>query len=213
MARPKAKREVILKSAAEVFAVKGFHDASISEIAMNANIGKGTVYEYFSSKNSLFLEVIRFTASHYLRMVKTELLEQRGFSNQIIAFLTVHSRIVEENCKTTGAFLATRDSLSAASENGEEIMGILNGIRNDTLEIITSILQIGKGEGVITYPELDFAADMFLEMATRIGIKKFHNQLADDAIAIEHQKLIQLFISGVGNTCLSSKGEDHVIIL
>lgn len=201
MARPKAKRELILKSAAEVFAAKGFHDASINEIALRANIGKGTVYEYFSSKNELFLEVIRFTASYYLVMLKLELNEQRGFLDQIVAFLSVHSRIVEENCKTTGTFLATRDSLSAASENGEEIMEILNGIRNDTLEIIIAILQIGKDEGVITYQELDFAADMFLEMATRIGIKKFHNQLSNEAIVIEHQKLIHLFLSGVGNKC------------
>ncbi len=201
MARPKAKRELILKSAAEVFAAKGFHDASINEIALRANIGKGTVYEYFSSKNELFLEVIRFTASYYLVMLKLELNEQRGFLDQIVAFLSVHSRIVEENCKTTGTFLATRDSLSAASENGEEIMEILNGIRNDTLEIIIAILQIGKDESVITYQELDFAADMFLEMATRIGIKKFHNQLSNEAIVIEHQKLIHLFLSGVGNKC------------
>lgn len=198
MARPKAKRELILKSAAEVFAAKGFHDASINEIALRANIGKGTVYEYFSSKNELFLEVIRFTASYYLMMLKLELNEQRGFLDQTVAFLSVHSRIVEENCKNTGAFLATRDSLSAASENGQEIMEILNGIRNDTIDIITSILQTGVTEGLITYPDLDFAADMFLEMSTRIGIKKFHCQLSDVEIMSEHQKLVQLFLSGIG---------------
>lgn len=198
MARPKAKRELILKSAAEVFAAKGFHDASINEIALKANIGKGTVYEYFSSKNELFLEVIRFTASYYLMMLKLELIEQRSFLVQLGAFLSVHSRIVEENCKTTGAFLATRDSLSAASENGQEIMEILNGSRNDTIDIITSILQTGVTEGLITYPDLEFAADMFLEMSTRIGIKKFHCQLSDTEIVTEQQKLIQLFLSGIG---------------
>lgn len=198
MARPKAKRELILKSAAEVFAVKGFHDASINEIALRAKIGKGTVYEYFSSKNELFLEVIRFTASYYLMMLKLELIEQQGFLNQIAAFLRAHSRIVEENCKSTGAFLATRDSLSAASENGQEIMEILNGIRNDTIDIITSILQTGVNESLITYPDLDFAADMFLEMATRVGIKKFYCQLSDAAVVLEHQKLVQLFLSGIG---------------
>lgn len=53
------KRQQILKAALQVFADKGFHNAKIEEIAQVALVGKGTVYEYFKSKNQLFQETLK----------------------------------------------------------------------------------------------------------------------------------------------------------
>jgi len=50
----KRKKQQILEAAIEVFARKGFKETKISSIAENAGIGKGTVYEYFTSKDELF---------------------------------------------------------------------------------------------------------------------------------------------------------------
>lgn len=55
--RRDAKRELIVKSAIHIFGQKGFHAAKIQDIADFASIGKGTVYEYFSTKDELFLAV------------------------------------------------------------------------------------------------------------------------------------------------------------
>ncbi len=54
----KEKRKLILESAKSQFEEKGYHGAKISEIAKHAGIGKGTVYEYFDSKQSIFEELI-----------------------------------------------------------------------------------------------------------------------------------------------------------
>jgi len=48
------KRNIII-AALEVFAQKGFNSATIKEIADKAGIGKGTIYEYFKSKNEIIL--------------------------------------------------------------------------------------------------------------------------------------------------------------
>ena len=50
--KERRKHEIALV-ALEVFAEKGFESASISQIAEAAGIGKGTVYEYFASKEDL----------------------------------------------------------------------------------------------------------------------------------------------------------------
>lgn len=52
-----SKRQRILTAAVKVFAEKGFAGASIAAIAVEAGIGKGTVYSYFHSKEDLFFEV------------------------------------------------------------------------------------------------------------------------------------------------------------
>ncbi len=44
------KRAEILEAAMLVFAGKGFHRAKMEEVAAAAGIGKGTIYEYFTSK-------------------------------------------------------------------------------------------------------------------------------------------------------------------
>ncbi|MCD6436037.1 MAG: helix-turn-helix transcriptional regulator [Clostridiales bacterium] len=56
----KVKEILIFKSAWELFSEKGFHDTKISEIAKKAGIGKGTVYEYFKSKEELVQKMIIF---------------------------------------------------------------------------------------------------------------------------------------------------------
>lgn len=47
------RKHDIALSALEIFSEKGFESASISRIAKAAGIGKGTVYEYFGSKEEL----------------------------------------------------------------------------------------------------------------------------------------------------------------
>lgn len=48
-----AKREEILNAALKVFSQKGFKNTKIIDIAEAANIGKGTVYEYFRNKDEM----------------------------------------------------------------------------------------------------------------------------------------------------------------
>ena len=48
------KKARILEAAIKIFAKKGMSKTTISDIAVEANIGKGTVYEYFKSKGEVF---------------------------------------------------------------------------------------------------------------------------------------------------------------
>jgi TetR/AcrR family fatty acid metabolism transcriptional regulator len=52
-----AKREQLINAAIRVFADKGFHQAKMQDIAIAADVGKGTIYEYFATKDELFLAV------------------------------------------------------------------------------------------------------------------------------------------------------------
>jgi len=55
----KVSREKILSAALELFAKKGFHATSISQIAKKAKISKGLMYNYFKSKDRLLDELIQ----------------------------------------------------------------------------------------------------------------------------------------------------------
>jgi AcrR family transcriptional regulator len=51
------RRQDIFLAAEQVFARKGYHDASIEEIARAAEYGTGTVYLYFKDKETLYIEL------------------------------------------------------------------------------------------------------------------------------------------------------------
>ncbi len=51
------KKNNIIDSARELFYLKGFKDTNISDIAKNAGIGVGTFYNYYPSKEAIFLEI------------------------------------------------------------------------------------------------------------------------------------------------------------
>ena len=56
--KSEAKRQAILKAAAEVFREVGFERASMSEIRARIGGSKATLYNYFPSKDKLFFEVM-----------------------------------------------------------------------------------------------------------------------------------------------------------
>ena len=51
------KRPRLVEAASAVFAEKGFASTRVADIAERAGVGKGTVYEYFSSKDELLFAV------------------------------------------------------------------------------------------------------------------------------------------------------------
>jgi len=53
-----ARRTQILDAAITVFSEKGFHRATIKEIARVAGIADGTIYTYFASKDEVLLAVL-----------------------------------------------------------------------------------------------------------------------------------------------------------
>jgi AcrR family transcriptional regulator len=61
-----ARRDQILEGAAKVFAEKGFHAATIKDVAREVGIADGTIYNYFTNKPALLLGIFdRLRASVY----------------------------------------------------------------------------------------------------------------------------------------------------
>ncbi|MEW5815544.1 MAG: TetR/AcrR family transcriptional regulator, partial [Spirochaetota bacterium] len=81
------KKEIILKAALRVFARKGFHKTTMTEVAEEAQLGRGTVYWHYKSKEELFFA-----------MFKRESAEMGGYLEEI---LTGNIRPLEKIKKIT----------------------------------------------------------------------------------------------------------------
>jgi AcrR family transcriptional regulator len=53
------KKGAIFDSAKELFSTKGFKDTNVSDITKRAGIGVGTFYNYYPSKEKLFIDIFK----------------------------------------------------------------------------------------------------------------------------------------------------------
>lgn len=65
------KRREIAAAAMSVFAARGFEAASIREVAHKAGVGKGTIYEYFRSKEELIATSIQVWMEQIITQIET----------------------------------------------------------------------------------------------------------------------------------------------
>ena len=55
------KRERILEAAADLFSQKSYHEVMMEDVAKMTSVAKGTVYNYFSSKEDLYFSIMSFS--------------------------------------------------------------------------------------------------------------------------------------------------------
>jgi AcrR family transcriptional regulator len=60
-----SRKEQIIEAAMKLFAQKGYHATSMQEIAEHSGLAKGSLYNYFKSKEEIALSIFRF---HYERL-------------------------------------------------------------------------------------------------------------------------------------------------
>ena len=56
------KKQHLMEAAIRVFAVKGFDDASMREIAAEAGLTTGAIYHHYKNKDDLFYDAVKEAA-------------------------------------------------------------------------------------------------------------------------------------------------------
>jgi AcrR family transcriptional regulator len=67
-----ARRDAILDAAEAVIGAKGYHQASMREIAARAEFSTGSLYGFFDNKEALYFGVLERKAEHYLTAARAE---------------------------------------------------------------------------------------------------------------------------------------------
>src|SRR5205807_10050968 len=78
-------RRKILRSAAQVFAAKGFHSAVVDDIVKASGTSEGAVDFYFESKEQIFLSLVEDFASSLAREIQGAVQRARGLVAQVEA--------------------------------------------------------------------------------------------------------------------------------
>ncbi len=149
-----SRRTQILQAAAKVFARKGFHRATIAEIARIAQLSEGSIYNYFRSKEELLVHIPR----QLVQPVLSPLLEQMpvpedlaGIEHLLLTLATAMVERVRANAKFLKVFLSALPTLSRQAK--EEYVKLLPIYAADLLE---RFVRDGMRRGLFR-PDLDAA--------------------------------------------------------
>ena len=157
------KRQRIINGAITVFACKGFYKAKIEEIAAQAGVGKGTVYEYFSSKKELFQEMFLYIEEKYEEMFQQELSLVDTFYAKLQKMFEVTIRFLERHKEMARILLAGYPPVS------EDIQRVLLEKNQLKLEEISKILEEAIGRQKIRPVDTFAAAQVILGALFFVG--------------------------------------------
>jgi len=89
------KRDRILEAAIRVFSKNGLNNTKIADIAAAAEIGKGTVYEYFKSKDEIFNATFFYFMDKVENILFRRLLQIDDPLEKLTAFFSTWSNILD----------------------------------------------------------------------------------------------------------------------
>lgn len=137
------KRIRILNGAAKIFTAKGFHQTKVEEIALAAGVGKGTVYEYFNSKNEIFKEMLRYILELYQCYFAEKIDHNLCVWEQLYIIMDTHLNFLAEHKNRFNFILEPHTTLD------DEIQSWLINKKAEFLDGLANILQIGIERGEI----------------------------------------------------------------
>lgn len=108
----------ILATARREFSTNGFHGANMDVIALEAGVGKGTVYRRFHNKEQLFFSLLEWTFNEFIQFLETP--ERPGtFRERVERHMRRARRFVKENLDLIRLLAHERSRISEACGSDE----------------------------------------------------------------------------------------------
>ena len=209
-----AKASAILNAAEHVFAEKGFHEATLSDIAKKADVSEATIYEYFLSKEELLFSIPKEETLQYLKKSEELLQYIHGAANKLRMLIYRHLKLYSTNpdyakvamliLKTNRKFLQTEayKIVQASSRFAIQVLeeGIKNGeFRPDIQPYLVRAMIYGAIEHLVTRKSLLGVPEDLLSLADDIINNIFEGILIPPKkreltvrVMLDHKKLGKL---------------------
>lgn len=81
------RRKQVLEAAAKSFALFGYKATTMDQVAKIANVGKGTIYTFFTNKEELFDEILHGIILEMKRIAEAIIREDRDFFDNLYRVL------------------------------------------------------------------------------------------------------------------------------
>jgi AcrR family transcriptional regulator len=154
LSRKEEKRALIIEAAAKVFARRGFASTLMAEIAIEAGIGKGTLYEYFDSKENLFFAVFEWFVQATEAEAKVSISALGGSASERLDALSDSLMSSWAQMEDMYSLVMEFWSASASSQMRERFKQAFKNGYSDFRQIVSTLIRDGIERGEFQ-PQVD----------------------------------------------------------
>ena len=144
---PKDKKDRMVEAAAMLFAQNGYAGTSVAGIAIKAAIGKGTVYEYFDSKEDLFFAVFEWYTMSTGRKASVSVSALGGSAAERLFALSDSIMGMWDEIKDVFALTMEFWAASASSHMRDRFKAAFRQVYEEFRGIVTSLIREGIERG------------------------------------------------------------------
>lgn len=184
------KKKEILTSALACFAKKGFQVATIDDIVVHSGISKGAIYNYFKSKDEIYLELMNSTTQETYELLMKDLSIYNRASEKINYLFDVYLAADGTNEDTLGKTIVHNEFKLYAARN-KELIGTLTSRRDQYfIELFAGVIKEGKQSGEFKHhlnPEI--MANVFWSMIDGVNIQTIYNDYPDKQVLTEMKQM------------------------
>lgn len=141
------EKEILVMESLLTLYAKGipFHSIKVADIASEADIGKGTVYEYFHSKEEIIANAVAYRISNEFQQIHRIIASAKTFEDCTYTILEKKAW----NCKTqSGSFLLMRPDIVSSEEVRSVLTELQDYCGKKGKEMVRAYLEIGEKEGL-----------------------------------------------------------------
>jgi TetR/AcrR family fatty acid metabolism transcriptional regulator len=145
--RGEEKYRMILNAAKHVFAMEGFYNSKVSEIAREAHVADGTIYLYFKNKDDILISLFEEELNRIIITVKSKIEHIEDPREKLIIFCDNHLTMIESDRALAEVIqVELRQSNKFMREyKNKHFLAYLN--------IIGDIVALGQEQGIF-HPEI-----------------------------------------------------------
>jgi AcrR family transcriptional regulator len=173
------KRPLILRAATEVFAEQGFAAVRVADIADRAGIGKGTVYEYFSSKDELLFAVFEWMNHGIAERIRALLDEGGTTGERIRRLLDLGAEITREQVEMQAVVLDFWSASRGTKSEEPYQQACLKTFRTYR-RLLSDVIREGQNAGELrSDADPDAVATMIVAAMDGLGVQIFFDREID----------------------------------
>jgi len=185
------KRKKIIESAAILFSRKSYHEVMMEDVAKLASIAKGTVYNYFSSKEELYFSIMKVRMEKLNSSLKEIISEQRGVVDSLHSYIL---HLYMFMMKYQNFFMMYRkESLGTDYILCTELIEL----EKDYKKILKDIIRHGKKEGIFRDIDDEFGVDLVLGSIYGSIHRGIVKGLNEDQKITEREKTFDFILHGL----------------
>jgi uroporphyrinogen-III synthase/DNA-binding transcriptional regulator YbjK len=180
------KRNLIIDVAANLFSEYGFHEVNMEMVAQKAGIAKGTIYNYFKSKEDLYFEINESRLSRLLTELEKKFNEQisvlddlKGFVIHVFMFLLKYRDFF---------LIFQRTRLKKQQLKSKSLEEKIQRLK----DLLSNILTEGIQKKVFKELNVCLTADLILGMIYAAVLRNMNRDIHDEVIIKEREELFNL---------------------